>query len=145
MQSVTSSPTHAARQPSRGLHIALWIVQAVLGAMFLMAGIMKATQPMAELAKNVPWTAVVGMPLTRFIGVSELAGGLGLILPALTRIRPGLTPLAGAGLALVMLLAIGYHVLQGEFQVLPMNLILGGLAAFVAWGRSRKAPIPARS
>jgi uncharacterized membrane protein YphA (DoxX/SURF4 family) len=113
--------------------------------MFLMAGIMKATQPMAELATNVPWTAVVGMPLTRFIGVSELAGGLGLILPALSRVRPGLTPLAGAGLALVMLLAIAYHVPRGEFQALPMNVILGGLAAFVAWGRFRKAPIPARA
>ncbi len=140
----TSSPTHASQPPSRALHVSLWIVQVLLGAMFLMAGFMKATQPMEELARNIPWTAVVGMPLTRFIGVSELAGGLGLILPALTRIRPGLTPLAGAGLALVMLLAIGYHVSRGEFQALPMNLILGGLAAFVAWGRARKAPIPAR-
>jgi uncharacterized membrane protein YphA (DoxX/SURF4 family) len=144
MQNLTSTPTHTAQPRSKALHIALWVVQVVLGAMFLMAGIMKATQPMAELATNVPWTAVVGMPLTRFIGVSEFAGGLGLILPALTRIRPGLTPLAGAGLALVMLLAIVYHVPRGEFQALPMNVILGGLAAFVAWGRFRKAPIPAR-
>jgi putative oxidoreductase len=144
MQTLSSSPTHAIQQPSRGLHIALWIVQILVAALFLMAGFMKAAQPADVLAKSIPWTVVVGMPLTRFIGVSELAGALGLILPALTRIRPGLTPLAGAGLALVMLLAIGYHVVHGEFQVLPMNLLLGGLAAFVAWGRSRKAPIPAR-
>lgn len=145
MQTLTPSPTHAVQQPSRGLHIALWVVQVLLGAMFLMAGFTKTFQPMDELAKNMPFTVIVGMPVTRFIGVSELAGALGLILPALTRIRPGLTPLAGAGLALVMLLAFGYHVVHGEFQALPANVILGGLAAFVAWGRSRKAPIPARS
>jgi putative oxidoreductase len=124
--------------------MALWIVQILVGGLFLFGGFMKAFQPEDELARNIPFSVVVGIPLTRFIGVSELAGALGLILPALTRIRPGLTPLAGAGLALVMLLAIGYHVAHGEFQALPMNVLLGGLAAFVAWGRSRKAPIPAR-
>jgi hypothetical protein len=104
MQSLAPSRTHAAQQPSRGLHIALWVVQVVLGGLFLLAGIIKSTQPMAELAN------VVGMPMMRFIGVSEIAGALGLILPALTRIRPGLTPLAGAALVLVMLLASGYNV-----------------------------------
>jgi len=144
MHTLSPSPTHAIQQPNRGLHIALWTVQVLLAAMFLMGGFMKTVQPMDVLATSMPFTVVVGMPLTRFIGVSELAGALGLILPALTRIRPGFTPLAGAGLALVMLLAIGFHVAHGEFQALPKNLILGGLAAFVAWGRSRKAPIPAR-
>jgi putative oxidoreductase len=145
MQTLSPSSTHTVQQPNRGLHIALWIVQILVGALFIFAGFTKAFQPAEELAKSIPWTVVVGMPLTRFIGVSQLAGGLGLILPALTRIRPGLTPLAGAGLALVMLLAFGYHVVRSEFQALPMNVVLGGLAAFVAWGRSRKAPILARS
>jgi putative oxidoreductase len=144
MQALAPSPTHAAQQPSRALHIALWVAQVLLGGMFLFAGILKSTQPMAELAKTMPWTVGVGMPMTRFIGVSELAGGLGLILPALTRIRPGLTALAGAGLALVMVLAAGLHVSRGELQALPINFVLGGLAAFIAWGRFRKAPISPR-
>jgi len=69
------------------------------------------------------------------------AGALGLILPAVTRIRPKLTAAAGLGLVTVMVLAAAFHLSRGEAQVLPLNLTLGALAAFVAWGRSRKAPI----
>jgi putative oxidoreductase len=132
-------------RPSKGLHIALWIVQVLIGAAFLMAGLTKATQPMEALATQIPWTAVVGTALTRFIGVSEFLGGLGLILPSLTRIKPVLTPLAGAGLALIMVLAFGFHLVRGEMMALPINAVLGGLAAFVAWGRFKKAPIAPRS
>lgn len=67
-----------------------------------------------------------------------------MILPAATRIRPGLTPLAGAGLAAIMLLAVVFHAVRGEMAALPINLTLGGMAAFVAWGRSRKARIARR-
>jgi hypothetical protein len=67
-----------------------------------------------------------------------------LLLPALTRIKPSLTALAGAGLATIMLLASLFHISRGEPQVLPVNLVFGGLAAFVAWGRWKKAPIAAR-
>ena len=133
-----------ARESSRALHITLWVVQALVGVAFTFAGITKVTQPMEVLATQMPWTAVVGTAMTRFIGASELLGGLGLLLPSLTRIRPQLTPLAGLGLALVMVLAAGFHVSRGELQMLPVNLILGGLAAFVAWGRFRKAPIAPR-
>jgi len=134
----------AARPPSRALHIALWVVQVLLAAAFGMAGFMKATQPMDQLAKGIPWSAVVGMPLTRFIGVSDLAGALGLILPAATRIVPRLTPIAAGALTLVMILALGYHVMHGEYQMLPIPGTLGCLAAFVAWGRWTRAPIPPR-
>lgn len=133
------SPNH-----SRGLHISLWVVQILVGVMFIFAGVTKSTQPMEALAAQMPWTAVVGMPLTRFIGVSELLGGLGLILPTALRILPKLTGFAGAGLALVMVLAAGFHVSRGELQVVPINVILGGLAAFVAWGRLKKAPVSPR-
>src|SRR5262245_48807483 len=84
----------AAGSGSRGLHIGLWVAQVALGAMFVMAGSWKATTPIAELAPKLPWVAGTGAALVRFIGLSELAGGLGLVLPAATRIRPGLTPLA---------------------------------------------------
>jgi hypothetical protein len=92
----------------------------------------------------MPWTAEVGAGMVRFIGISELLGGLGLVLPSLTRIQPRLTALAALGLVVVMVLAAGFHVTRGEFQHVPMNLVLGGLAAFVAWGRAMKAPISPR-
>jgi len=75
--------------------------------------------------------------LVRFIGVVELAGALGVILPAATRIQPRLTPLAAAGLATIMVLAIPFHLMRGELKEIVINLALGGLAAFVACGRSR--------
>jgi uncharacterized membrane protein YphA (DoxX/SURF4 family) len=140
----SSTDSLAAPPRSRGLHIALWVVQILLAVMFGMAGFMKATQPMDQLAKSIPWTPVVGMPLTRFIGVSEFAGALGLILPAATRIMPRLTGIAAAALTLVMILALGYHVMHGEYQVLPIPGTLGCLAAFVTWGRLVKAPISPR-
>ena len=127
--------------PSRALHISLWVVQALLGAAFLMAGFTKATQPKDMLAAQMPWTAVVGEGMTRFIGISEVLGAVGLILPALTRIKPKLTALAGAGLVTVRVLAMGFHLARGEMMALPINGVLAALAAFVAWGRFRAAPI----
>lgn len=143
MPAVTSASSTS--QPSGALHIGLWVVQALLGAAFLMAGLTKATQPMATLAAQMPWTTVVGEGMTRFIGISEFLGALGLILPALTRIKPKLTALAGAGLATVMVLAMGFHVSRGEMMALPINAVLAALAAFVAWGRYRAAPIAPRA
>ena len=125
---------------SRGLHIALWVVQVLLAVAFGMAGVMKTTTPIAVLAEKMAWVSSAG-GLVRFIGASELAAAVGLILPSATRIRPGLTPLAAAGLVLIMILAMPVHIARGEFSALPINLALGGLAAFVAWGRTRRAPI----
>lgn len=137
------SPTSSVPAPSKALSISLWIVQALLAAAFTMAGVMKSTQPIAELATNMPWAGAVPPALVRFIGVSELAAGLGLILPAATRIKPVLTPLAAAGLVIIMVLAAGFHISRGEPGV-PVNVIIGALAAFVAWGRFKKAPIQPR-
>lgn len=120
---------------------ALWAAQVLLAVMFGIAGVMKSTQPITALSGTVPWSTDVPEALVRFIGISELAGAVGLILPALTRIRPGLTPLAALGLVVVMLLASGFHILRGELGALPITFLLGGLAAFVAWGRWTKAPI----
>ena len=143
MSSISPAVSAEAR-PSRALHISLWCVQVLLGAMFLMAGSTKGLQPMEALAAQMPWTAEVGAGLTRFIGYSELLGGLGLILPALLRIRPRLTALAAAALVVVMVLAAIFHITRGEFAGVGFNAILGGLAAFVAWGRFKKAPITPR-
>jgi hypothetical protein len=80
----------------------------------------------------------------RFIGLSEVFGALGLILPAATRIKPVLTGLAALGLTLVMVLAVGVHVVRGEGYVLALPLLLGVLAAFVAWGRLTQVTLDVR-
>jgi len=131
-------------RPSRTLHISLWIVQVLLALAFGMAGVMKTTKPIAELAAAMGWPGVLPPALVRFIGASELTGAIGLVLPSVTRIKPQLTALAGAGLVTIMLLAMAFHISRGELKLLPINLTLGGLAAFVAWGRFRKAPIAPR-
>jgi putative oxidoreductase len=132
------------RGTSRGLHIGLWVAQLVLAVGFALSGLWKATTPIAELAQKLPLAADGHTVLLRFIGASELAGAVGLVLPALTRIRPQLTPLAALGLATVMVLATGYHLSRGELGALPITLGLGALALFVAWGRVRREPIAAR-
>ena len=128
----------------RGLRITLWVVQVGLAAMFLMAGIMKLTQPIDALVASLPWAADVPEMLVRFIGTAELAGALGLILPSLTRVKPHLTALAAIGLIVVMVLASGFHITRGEYGMVPMNLVLATAAAFVAWGRGKAAPIVPR-
>jgi putative oxidoreductase len=125
-------------------NIALWVAQVLLAVAFGMAGFMKTTLPIADLTEKMVWPGALPPALVRFIGVSEFAAALGLILPAATRIKPVLTPLAGVGLVIVMLLAAIFHAMRGEFGALPMNLGFGALAAFVAWGRFRKAPIAPR-
>ncbi len=124
------------------MNILLWLVQLVLAAAFGMAGFMKSTQPVDALVQaGIAWASQVPLPLVRFIGISELAGAIGLILPAATKIKPTLTPLAALGLLTIMILAMAFHLSRGEGQALPINMVLGGLAAFVAWGRTKKAPI----
>ncbi len=129
------------QQPSKALRVCLWIVQALLAAMFGMAGSMKLTQPIAQLATSLPWAGQVPEALVRFIGFSEVLIGVGLLLPSLLRLKPGLTVWAAVGLVAVMLLAAIFHVSRGEYSVIPVNLVLAALALFVAWGRARKAPI----
>jgi putative oxidoreductase len=130
---------------SRALNVSLWIVQGLLALAFALAGIMKTSTPIAELATRLPWTADVPAALVRFIGTAERLAAACLILPAATRVRPGLTALAAAGLALGMALALAFHAMRGELgHAAPLNLLLGGLAAFVAWGRFKKAPIRGR-
>ena len=130
-------------QPSRGLHIALWVAQVVLAVAFSMAGFMKLVVPIDEMARDMSWV-YEARELVRFIGAAEVMGAAGLVVPAAMRIKPWLTPLAALGLGLIMLLAMGFHVTRNELENLPVNLALGGVAAFIAWGRWKKAPIPER-
>jgi uncharacterized membrane protein YphA (DoxX/SURF4 family) len=129
----------------KGLHYGLWVAQVLLAAAFFMAGSGKATQPIAALAPNMAWVTAIPESMVRFIGVAEMLGAVGLLLPALSRIKPGLTPLAAAGLTTIMALAIPFHLFRGEFGGMVVNAVLGGIAAFIAWGRFKKAPIAPRS
>lgn len=130
--------------PSKLFKASLWVVQILLFAIFGMAGFMKSTMPLPELAQRLAWTGVVPQELVRFIGIVELAGALGLVLPSITRIKPILTPIAAACLALVMILATVFHTSRAEFAAIPITVSFGGLAAFVAWGRNYRAPIQPR-
>src|SRR5687768_13102625 len=108
---------------SKAWHISLWIVQILLAGMFLMVGFMKTATQIDELSKTVPLAAE--MPwLIRFVGISELAAGLGLLLPAALRILPRLTVLAAAALSLVMVLALLFHVMRGEYSAIGTNILL---------------------
>ena len=115
---------------------ALWIVQGLLALLFLFAGGMKLVLPLDQLTGPVP---VPGLFL-RFIGVVEVLGGLGLILPGLLGIRPGLTPLAAGGLVIIMIGATVITLVSGPVAPALIPLVVGLLAAFVAYGRWRLAP-----
>lgn len=129
---------------TRSLRFVLWITQLLLALMFGMSGWMKSTYPIETLNMYAPWTTDVPLALVRFIGYAELLGALGVVLPAATRVKPGLTALAAALLTLTMVFAFGFHLARGEAHAVTMPLLLGLLAAFVAWGRYSRAPIPSR-
>lgn len=129
---------------SKALNIALWIGQVLLAAMFLMTGMMKTFQPMEAIIEMAPWVANAPAVLVRFIGISELLGGIGLLLPAILRIQPQMTGYAALGLMVVMVLAIAFHASRGEFSAIGTNVFLGAIAGFVAWGRLKRLPIAAK-
>ena len=117
------------------MNIALWIVQGLLAAMFFMAGTLKTFQ-VAKTREQMSWAKNRSDEFIRFVGISELLGALGLILPLVTGILPWLTVFAAIGLALIQLLAIfTEHLPKKEFNVIPFNLVLLALAAFVVIGR----------
>jgi uncharacterized membrane protein YphA (DoxX/SURF4 family) len=120
------------------MNVALWIVQALLAALFMFAGGMKLVMPIEEMIKQMP------LPLPgwfiRFTGVVEVLGALGLILPWLLGIRQGLTPLAATGLVIVMIGATVYTLAAGDIASALMPLAVGILCAFVAYGRRRPTP-----
>ena len=117
------------------MNVALWVLQIVLAVMFAMAGVMKVTQPKEKLAGKLPWVEDFSPGTVKLIGVVELSGAIGLIVPAATGIAPVLTPLAATGLATVMALAATTHRRRGEAGAIVFNLVLLIAAVVVAWGR----------
>jgi uncharacterized membrane protein YphA (DoxX/SURF4 family) len=120
------------------MNIALWIVQALLALLFLFAGGMKFIMSVEEMTKQMP--SIPGWFL-HFIGVVEVLSALGLILPGIFRVRTGLTPLAAAGLAIIMIGAVVITLMTGDVAMALLPLVAGILCAFVAYGRWRLAPM----
>ncbi|HSS76552.1 MAG TPA: DoxX family protein [Thermoanaerobaculia bacterium] len=123
------------RRPA--LNYVLWALQVLLALLFLFAGAMKFIMPIAEMTKQMPLPAW----FLYFIGVAEVLGALGLVLPALLRIRPGLTPLAAAGLVIIMIGATVISWQIGGLKAAVFPFIVCLLLAFVAYGRWRLWPI----
>jgi len=118
-------------------NVLLWIVQGLLGALFLFAGIMKLVVPLDQLAGPVPLPGL----FMRFIGVVETLGGLGLLLPGILHIREELTWLAAAGLVVIMVGATAITIMGGQLAMALIPATVGLLAALVACGR-RSRPLP---
>ena len=138
---ISPNPSSSMTTSRGGLRITLWVLQVALAVFFMMVGYSHALAPFDQVSREAVWMQHVPRALSLFIGYAELAGGLGLIIPAATRIAPWLTPLAALGLAAIMILAILFHIVRGEASVVGIPALLAALALLVAWGRWRKAPI----
>lgn len=124
------------------MNITLWILQILLAAAFAAHGWMLVSPP-PELLTVM--NEQLGVAFRLFLGVAEIAGAIGLLLPAITRIMPRLTAIAAGCLAFVVASATILHLVRGEFGSAVTTVLLFALAAFVAYGRWRVRPIAARS
>jgi uncharacterized membrane protein YphA (DoxX/SURF4 family) len=117
------------------MSIALWTVQGLLAAAFLVSGATKLSQPKEKLVQNMAWVEDFSQPQVRIIGAFEVLGAIGIVLPALTGIVPWLTPLAALGLVLTMIGAALTHLGRAEYGPIAVTGVLFVMAAFVAYGR----------
>lgn len=134
---MTTTTLPAGARPSTTRNVLLWVGQVVLAALFVFAGGMKLVTPIAEMQQG--GMALPGA-LLRFIGVAEVLGGLGLILPGALRIRQELTPLAAAGLTLIMAGAVVVTLMTPQASMAVMPLVVGIIAALIAYNRWRMLP-----
>ncbi len=123
------------------MNIALWVVQGLLALAFLMSGVMKTISPIETLKKNMTWVSSIPPAFVRFIGIAEILGAIGLILPLATGIVPMLTVAAAIGLVIVMVAAIALHTSRREYPNVGGNVVLLLLIAFVILGRLALVPI----
>lgn len=131
--------TNTEPKKNKTLNISLWIAQTLLAAFFLMTGVVKFTSSI-EAQRQMEWARHVSGGLIHFIGVVEIAGALGLLLPSILKIKPMLTPLAALSLAFVMVLAIALNISIGETNAVGL-LVIVAIALFIAWGRFKRLPI----
>ncbi|WP_062209282.1 DoxX family protein [Streptomyces sp. NBRC 109706] len=118
------------------MNVALWIVASLLAALFLFSGVLKLLRTREQLAAaGYGFVTEVGDPFIRTIGILELLGAVGLVLPAMVDIAPVLVPSAAVGVALLMVGAMVVHQRRGERQAVATNVVLFAAAVLVAWGR----------
>lgn len=117
------------------MNVVVWVLQGLLALAFLIAGVLKVSQPKAKLAPNMPWVEDFSAGVIKLIGAMELLAAIGLILPGALDIAPVLTPLAAVGLVVLMLLAAATHARRKEPSNVAINGVLLALAAVVAWAR----------
>ena len=134
----------ASPAPGNSLRASLWLAQSLVALVFVASGLAKLFMPMPELTAMMRWPGEYPAAFVRGIGVIDLAGGLGILLPSALRIRPRLTVLAALGCVVLQGLAIGFHASRGEWTVLPLNLVLLPLCVFVLWGRGKRLPVTPR-
>ncbi|WP_322021647.1 MULTISPECIES: DoxX family protein [unclassified Burkholderia] len=135
----------AVRPASATLKIMLWIAQSLIFAAFVFFGFQKLSMPPEALAAmwNSHWP-VEHPQLLRMTGLIDTMGGLGILLPSLTRILPHLTVWAARGCVVLQILAVVFHVSRGEVMVTPLNFVLLALCGFILWGRSARVPVASR-
>jgi uncharacterized membrane protein len=123
------------------MNVALWMIQALLAAAYVMIGSIHVSRPLEELSKRMAWVSAVPAGFVRFIGVAEVVGAIGLIVPMVTNIAAWLTTAAAAGLVLLQAFAIVFHLSRHEAHVVASNAVLLLLAAFVLVGRVAIVPV----
>lgn len=131
------------QKSARTIHITLWVAQIVL-ALFLLTGTVLKFQPIEKISPMMPWAGQVPAMVVRLLGIIDLLGAIGLIVPSLLRIKPSLTPWAAIATIALMVCAIIFHISRGEAAVIGANIIAAFMAGFIAWGRFKKAPITSK-
>jgi hypothetical protein len=115
------------------MHVAYWVIAALLAAIYVFGGVKKLVQSSDQLRPMMGWVDVMPMRLVRTIGLLEVLGAAGVILPPLTGIVPGLAIAAAIGLGLIQIGAFSLHLSRHELSDLPLNVILLVLAVAAAW------------
>ena len=135
------------RQTSSGagaLNAGLWAAQVLVAVTFVGGGLWKLVTPISQVAETFPWAGEVSSGVLYVSAVFDILGGLGVLLPSVTRIKPRLTVLAALGCVALQGSAIVFHVARGEGADTGVNVAFLALAAFIAWGRWSMRPIGAR-
>ncbi len=121
----------------KAMHITLWTAQIIVAACLTMGAIMKF-MPIEKISEMMPWTGELSPAIVRLLGLLDLLGALGLILPLLLHFKANLTSWTAISIVALMLSAIIFHVSRGEASVIGFNIFLAAIAVFVAWGRFKK-------
>ncbi|GAB4086017.1 DoxX family protein [Myceligenerans cantabricum] len=140
---MTATATTRTTTP-RALNVTLWTAQALLALMLTGSGLFKLLTPIGQLAETFPWAGDVAPGVVYAAAVFDILGGLGVLLPSLTRVAPSLTVVAALGCVALLTSAAVFHFARGEGADTPINVVLIALAVFIAWGRRAKAPVAPR-